>query len=423
VLYLLKFNYKTLINTKAFCYYMTTPWIVKYQPKKSDEIPQKYAITQLKKFLENHRKEKKKAAFIYGNAGSCKTCSVHALAKELDLELIEVNASDFRNTEQVNLKIGNAIKQASLFSKSKLILVDEVDGLAGNDDRGGISTLSGLIADSRFPIVMTANDPWDSKMSSLRTKSTMIEFGTMNYLSIYNILKELCTKESIKFDETALKSIARLAGGDLRAAINDVQSLAYSKKEIKQEHVELLGARDKIESMFNALLKILKTTDPALAVSAFDNVDEDLEKCLFWLDENMPKEYTKPEDLVNAYNELSKADVFLGRIRKQQYYRMLVYANTSMTAGVAMAKKEKANKFVKYSPTMRILKIWQGNQKFAKRKTITEKIAIKTHSSKRKTIQSTMPFLQQAFKQNQEFASKMSEELDLDEEEIEWLKK
>ncbi len=402
---------------------MNTPWISKYQPKKSDEIPQKHAIAQLKKFIENYKKEKKKASLIYGSAGSCKTSSVHALARELDLELIEVNASDFRNTEQVNTKIGNAIKQASLFSQGKLILVDEVDGLAGNEDRGGISTLAGLIEESKFPIVMTANDPWNQKLSSLRTKSTMIEFGTLNYLSIYNILKELCEKESIKYDEIALKSIARRAGGDLRAAINDVQSLAYSKKEIKQEHIDLLGERDKIESMFNALLKILKSTDPTLAVGAFDNVDEDLQKCLFWLDENLPKEYTKPEDLAKAYDELSKADVFLGRIRKQQYYRMLVYANTSMTAGVAVAKQEKGNTFVKYSPTTRILKMWQGNQKFAKRKSIAEKISLKTHSSIKKVIQSTLPFLQQAIKNNKDFANKLSEELEFDEEELEWLKK
>ena len=41
------------------------------------------------------------------------------LANELGLEVYEVNASDFRNAEQINQKVGSAVKQQSLFSKGK----------------------------------------------------------------------------------------------------------------------------------------------------------------------------------------------------------------------------------------------------------------------------------------------------------------
>ncbi len=113
------------------------PWPIKYQPKTHSEIQgQPSAVNALLEYARNFKKGK--AALIYGPPGSGKTCSVHAIAKELDLEIIEVNASDARNADAIKEKVGNALNQRSLFSKGKLILVDEIDGVAGNEDRGGL---------------------------------------------------------------------------------------------------------------------------------------------------------------------------------------------------------------------------------------------------------------------------------------------
>jgi predicted aldo/keto reductase-like oxidoreductase len=63
--------------------------------------------------------------------------------------------------------------------------------------------------------------------------------------------------------------------------------------------------------MPQALLKVLKTTDPSVALKAFENVEEDINEQMLWIDANLPFEYTKPEDLASAYDKLSRADVFL----------------------------------------------------------------------------------------------------------------
>ena len=68
-------------------------------------------------------------------------------------------------------------------------------------------------------------------------------------------------------------------------------------------------------------LRFYKSTDPNVAITAFENVEEKLDQQLLWIDENLPKEYTKPEDLAKAYDKLSKADVFNRRIRRWQHYR------------------------------------------------------------------------------------------------------
>src|SRR3989338_6710205 len=141
----------------------------KYRPRTpKDIIGQDAAIQKLRNFIANYPKEKKRAALLYGSSGVGKTSSVYTIANEAGLEIVEVNASDFRNADQINQKVGNAVRQRSLFSKGKIILVDEVEGIAGMSDRGGLQAIIKIIEETRYPIVLTAMDPFDNKFSSLR---------------------------------------------------------------------------------------------------------------------------------------------------------------------------------------------------------------------------------------------------------------
>lgn len=399
------------------------PLTHKYLPKSAkDIIGQDEPMSKLKAFVANFAREKKNSALVYGPSGAGKTSSVHAIAKDTGLEIIEINASDFRNAEQISQKAGNAIKQQSLFAKGKIILVDEIDGLSGHEDRGGIQAIAKLIEDSAYPIILTATNPFDNKFSSLRSKSNLIEFKPLNYEHIFKILEKICGSEKIKYEESALKTLSRMAGGDARAAINDLQMLTQDKKELAKESLEELSDRNRTDNIMTALNKIFKTTDLKIAVSAFENVKEDLDEQLLWIDENLPKEYTKPQELAKAYEMLSRADVFSRRIRRWQHYRFLIYINALITAGIASAKDEKHKAIVEYRPTGRILKLWWAKQKAARKKEIAEKIAEKTHSSKKEILKSTMPYLPIMFK-NKLMKNRLISELGLSQEEAGWLDK
>src|SRR3989338_6137191 len=122
----------------------------KYTPKNISEIQgQDSAVSALVNFVKDFPK-RKRAALIHGPVGSGKTSAVHAIALELDYEIIELNASDARNKDSLLEILGPAMSQRSLFGKGKIILVDEIDGVAGNDDRGGISELATLIETTKF---------------------------------------------------------------------------------------------------------------------------------------------------------------------------------------------------------------------------------------------------------------------------------
>ena len=396
------------------------PWTKIYQPKNLSELQgQDTAIKHLKSFIENFKKGKR-SALIHGPTGSGKTVAIYALANDLNHEIIEVNASDKRNKEEIHHLVGSASNQMSLFNKGKIILIDEIDGLSGTKDRGGIPEITRIIETTSFPLIFTANDPWDSKFSALRRKSEIIAFHTLNYLSISKVLERICKNENIKYDESALKSLARSTGGDLRSAINDLQLISQSTKKLNKKDVDELSQRNKKQTMINALMRIFKTLDPKIAISAFDDVEEDTNKRFLWIDENLPKEYTKSKDIANAYNQLSRADVFRGRIRRWQHWRFLVYINALLSAGIALSKDEKYKGFTKYGPTKRILKIWQANITNQKRKAIAEKIAEKTHISIKRSFQQ-IPYIK-AISKNKNFADLLKQEFKLEKEEISWLK-
>ena len=100
----------------------------------------------------------------------------------------------------------------------------------------------------------------------------------------------------------------------------------------------------------------------------------------------------------------------------------MIYINSLITAGIAVPKDEKSKQCTQYAPTRRLLKIWMANQKYAKRKAIAQKIAEKTHTSKRVALQDTLPYLKEGFKNN-EFAANLTQDLELNDDEVGWLRR
>lgn len=396
------------------------PWVVKYLPKNTSEIQgQNAAVERLKEYVTNYSKQKKRAALVYGPPGCGKTASVHALASELGLELVEINASDHRNKSGIEEKLGPVISQHSLFGGGKLILVDEIDGVSGTKDRGGISALTTLIKKSTFPIVCTANNPWDSKFSTLRRNTESIQFRTLAYPSIKAVLKRICKNEGIEYDDIALTKLSTRAGGDLRGAITDMQTAAGTSKTLDLSIIDEISGRRQTESMISALMKVLKTTKEEVALGAYDDVEDDLDSIFLWLDENIPKEYKKKQDLARAYEVLSRADILKGRIMRRQYWRFMAYIYDLLSAGIAVSKNEKYQGYNKYQRSNRLLVRWQANARNAKKKTIAEKIADVTHTSFSEAYKN-IPFFR-AMCMDTELALKLSEELELNHEEFAWL--
>ncbi len=397
------------------------PWTKKYEPKHLADIKgQDDAVNELNNFIVNFSKQKKKAVIVYGPAGCGKTATATILAGHHNLELVEVNASDFRNKAGVEAKIGNSIKQQSLFFRGKLIFIDEIDGLSGAKDRGGVSAIASLIVSTTFPVIMALADPWDQKFSQLRSKSLIVEFKQLDFDVVYDTLKNICKRETVSYEDKALRSLARYSGGDMRAAINDLQSFSH-KKSFLEADLAALPERHRVESMQNALVKIFKGADIKMALVAFDNLNEDIAKAVLWIDENLPQEYSS-NDLAEAYWMLSRADVFRGRIIRRQHWRFLVYAAALASAGICASKSSKNRQMLEYKPTSRILKLWRANIKYQQRKAVAGRIAAFTHCSLKTALKSSLPYLQFICRNSPAQAEMLTIELNLEDEEASWLR-
>ena len=162
---------------------------------------------------------------------------------------------------------------------------------------------------------------------------------------------------------------------------------------------------------------IFKNKPTKELLATFDSVNMPLDKIILWLEENIPVEY-QDEELAKAIDALSKADVFKGRIYKQQYWRFLVYENILLSYGISAAKKQSKTGFTSYKKPTRILKIWMHNQRTQKKKAIAEKYAQYVHINKKRAMQE-FPVIKQILISNQN----IQKELKLNEEEIDYLGK
>ena len=207
-------------------------WTKKYSPKKvSEVVGQNKPVEQFTLWYQNW-KPGKKAALFTGPPGVGKTCLAEALATENNLEVIELNASDYRTSLQIKEVIGQSMKQRSLFKRGKIFLIDEIDGISGREDRGGPGEIIKIIEESKFPIILTANDKWNIKLSKLKTHCQLIDFGKINFWGMIKRLEEICQRENVKCSKDILKQLAKRSEGDLRSAINDLDTLSKGKSEI-----------------------------------------------------------------------------------------------------------------------------------------------------------------------------------------------
>ncbi|MDO8643014.1 MAG: replication factor C large subunit [Candidatus Woesearchaeota archaeon] len=399
----------------------------KYAPKKnSDIVGQDHAIAQVQLFIKNFKQQKHRCLILHGPAGCGKTSIAHVVAHGENLELVELNASDVRNKEGISSVLGGALKQQSLFFRGKIILLDDIDGISGSGDRGGVAALLSLLETSSFPVICTAIDPFADNLKPLRKASTLVACALLDYASISSLLTTICAAEKITADPVALRTLARHAGGDARAALNDLYTLTGGTHTLTAAEVAGLDAREQLESIPNALLKVFKTKQLDIALHAFDLVDEEPDQILSWIQENLPHEYNRPADLARAYDYLSKADIMRRRIRRWQYWRFLVYVSAYMTGGVAVSKDEKNHAFITYKQTMRGLMIWQANMKYTKRKSIAEKLAPALHTSSKNVVNNVIPYLQGMFRnttpRSTPMTAQIATEYELDDDEVAWLK-
>lgn len=404
---------------------MHTAWTVKHKPKSLAEIiGNKEAIQTLIDWIKSWEKgvPKKRAAFLYGPPGIGKTVTIETLAHDLHVEFVENNASDYRTEDAVNHFAGLASQYGSLFGGKRMILLDELDGLTGTSDRGGVKAMTDVVKTAQCPVILISNSAYDVRFLNLRSYCLLVEFKKPPASEVMKHLRRIADNEGINADENALKFIAQRSEGDVRSAVNDFQAVAQGKTRLTYEDVSWLGYRDRQDSIFSVVRMILYGKTCSDAKRAANMADVDLDMLFEWIYENVPEHLTDPHDLANAMDALSMADVYRGRIRTSQDWSFTRYVVDYMTAGVAMARQNtKTRGWIPFRFPQRIQMLSRSKADRAMRLSIGQKIKRRSHISAFRASREIVPYLKVIFKNNVVMATGISKWLELDPEMVAYL--
>ena len=383
-------------------------WTDKYRPQELSEVvgnkKEIKIITDWVDAWKNH--DPQIPLLLVGPPGIGKTTLALIIAKEFS-EYIELNASDRRSQDVIKSTIGESSSSRSLFGDEyKLIILDEVDGIHGTNDRGGVRAIGEIIKKSQHPMILIANDFYSKRLQSIKPKCKVIKMKKTRWNSISALLRKIAKAEGVEVEPAALKEIATKSQGDVRSAINTLQALSDQDGVLTVSDVENIVTKDSRSDIFNAITGVMKSKTPAHVKEAMW-IEEDPTLVMEYIAENIPREYQKKDEIKKAYDYISKADINFGRTNRSRHYGYWKYASDFMGIGVSISKHETYKKFTKIQ-TPTIFSLMSRNRgKRNLRDKICEKMFEKMHVSSSEAV-SMFPYLEIMF-QDDELAWEISD--------------
>jgi len=217
-----------------------TIWVEKYRPDKVEEIVGQDAIVER---LIGYVATKNMPNMLFaGPPGTGKTTAALALSRGLfgenwHINFLELNASDERGINVVRGKIKDFARTQAMGGGFKIIFLDEADALTKDAQNAMRRTMERYSNVCRF--ILSVN--YSSKViEPIQSRCAIFRFRPLKDEDIKNRLIHIKNKEKLKVEDDGIDAILYLGRGDLRKAINLLQS-ASAFGDITEEVIYQVG--------------------------------------------------------------------------------------------------------------------------------------------------------------------------------------
>jgi replication factor C small subunit len=216
---------------------MNRPWVEKYRPQTLDEVVgQDHIIQRLKQYINE---ESMPNLMFTGPAGVGKTTSAIALAKTMLGEywkqnFLELNASDARGIETVRKDIKSFCRLKAMGAPFRIIFLDEVDNMTKDAQHALRREMEMYTKTSSF--ILSCN--YSSKIiDPIQSRCAIFRFAPIKGHQVIKRLEIIAEIENVNYAPGTLESIVYFAEGDMRRAVNILQSTASMGEEVTEETV------------------------------------------------------------------------------------------------------------------------------------------------------------------------------------------
>jgi len=292
-------------------------WSEKHRPKKiidmvGNEESRKSFVEWLTKW-----KVGAKPILLVGPPGIGKTTLANLAAREFGYDLVGMNASDVRNKSNIEELLSPLLGNMSLLGKP-MIFIDEVDGIHGRADFGGVEALLKILKEPTIPIILAANSDDSDKMKNIKktTKTVYLKPVPPRLLGLY--LSKVLKEETAKLSPGTIIKIVVECRGDIRSLLNMAQAQLGGFDVMSDKSFEALDVEAGINAFFKA-----KTKQEAQSVLYSLRIDPREKITAFY--SSVVTSGIPNKDMARLLDVISEADVLYGKIMRTQEWRLLRY--------------------------------------------------------------------------------------------------
>lgn len=291
-----------------------------------------------------------KPLLLIGPPGVGKTTIVKILSSLLNYDLIELNASDTRSAPQLEKLINPLYDNTSIFGKKILLFFDEVDGIYGREDSGGLEILINIVKAANFPIIFVANSN-NIKLKNLSKLCKIFKFQHISANLLMMFLNYVLFKQGYPLTFDDKKWIVEKSNGDVRTMLNLAQSKCTGygkfvhetfKVDISEGLNEFFLSKTKDDAKKILLSLDGKYPDPRYGLSSEER-RKDIVNSLFT---SIVSSKLDIDNLSLLLDGLSQIDLHVARINKNRNWNLLRYMNNVI---IQLLYENIQNKMISYN--------------------------------------------------------------------------